>query len=125
MADLRTDYKDDVLNINTNERRKYRMIPNADGTVSFEDVTDYVNYFYDFSEVGMTTVAAVYGNKTIEFKVEVLEPVVKEANIINTGKTEYKIGDVFTIDDFVGQLVYSNDFTERSIVMLMRLRIKI
>ena len=42
MADLRTDYKDDVLNINTNERRKYRMIPNADGTVSFEDVTDYV-----------------------------------------------------------------------------------
>lgn len=42
MADLRTDYKDDVLNINTNERRKYRMINNADGTISFEDVTDYV-----------------------------------------------------------------------------------
>lgn len=42
MADLRTDYKDDVLNINTNERRKYRMINNSDGTISFEDVTDYV-----------------------------------------------------------------------------------
>jgi hypothetical protein len=42
MADLRTDYKDDVLNINTNERRKYRVINNADGTISFEDVTDYV-----------------------------------------------------------------------------------
>lgn len=42
MADLRTDYKDDVLNINTNERRKYRMINNADGTISFKDVTDYV-----------------------------------------------------------------------------------
>lgn len=42
MSDLRTDFKDDVLNIITNEKRKYRMINNADGTVSFEDVTDYV-----------------------------------------------------------------------------------
>jgi hypothetical protein len=42
MSDLRTDFKDDVLNITTNEKRKYRMINNADGTVSFEDVTDYV-----------------------------------------------------------------------------------
>lgn len=42
MADLRTDFKDDVLNVTTNEKRKYRMINNADGTISFEDVTDYV-----------------------------------------------------------------------------------
>ena len=42
MSDLRTDFKDDVLNVTTNEKRKYRMINNADGTISFEDVTDYV-----------------------------------------------------------------------------------
>ena len=42
MSDLRTDFKDDVLNVTTNDKRKYRMINNADGTVSFEDVTDYV-----------------------------------------------------------------------------------
>ena len=41
MADLRTDYVDDILDTSTNERRKYRMITNDDGTVSFVDVTDY------------------------------------------------------------------------------------
>ena len=102
-------FKDATLG--TNDIKVYYAADPADKD-TYEDVTDYVNYFYDFSEVGMTTVAAVYGNKTIEFEVEVLEPVVKEANIINTGKTEYKIGEVFTIDDFVGQLVYSNTFTE-------------
>lgn len=42
MADLlRTDYKDDILNADVNTQRKYRMIQNEDGTVSFEDVTEY------------------------------------------------------------------------------------
>lgn len=41
MADLKTNYKDDVLNTEVNERRKYQMIQNDDGTVSFVDVTDY------------------------------------------------------------------------------------
>lgn len=57
MADLlRTDYKDDVLNINTNERRKYRMINNADGTVSFEDVTDYVQNGDSFGATDVNTI---------------------------------------------------------------------
>lgn len=37
MASLRTDYKDDVLV----GARKYRMVNNPDGTVSFIDVTEY------------------------------------------------------------------------------------
>ena len=42
MADLlRTDYKDDILNTEVNTQRKYRMVQNNDGTVSFEDVTEY------------------------------------------------------------------------------------
>lgn len=56
MADLRTDYKDDVLNITTNERRKYRMIPNADGTVSFEDVTDYMQNGDSFGATDVNTI---------------------------------------------------------------------
>lgn len=44
---LKTNYKDDVFS----GRRKYRMINNADGTVSFEDVTEY-------SQVGDTFGAA-------------------------------------------------------------------
>ena len=41
MADLKTNYIDDILNSDVNTRRKYRMIQNDDGTVSFEDATDY------------------------------------------------------------------------------------
>lgn len=43
MADttLKTDYKDDVLDTSKNTRRKYQMIQNDDGTVSFVDVTEY------------------------------------------------------------------------------------
>ena len=42
MANLRTDYKDDVLDTSVNTQRKYRMITNEDGTVSFEDRTVYL-----------------------------------------------------------------------------------
>lgn len=42
MADfLKTNYVDDVLDTSKNTRRKYNMITNPDGTVSFEDVTAY------------------------------------------------------------------------------------
>lgn len=34
---LRTDYKDDIYS----GKRRYRIIQNDDGTVSFDDVTDY------------------------------------------------------------------------------------
>lgn len=43
MADtLKTDYVDDVLDTSINTNRKYKLINNADGTVSFEDVTEYL-----------------------------------------------------------------------------------
>lgn len=41
MAVLKTNYVDDVLDTSVNEKRKYNMIQNADGTVSFDDVTTY------------------------------------------------------------------------------------
>lgn len=38
---LSTNYKDDILNVSTEGKRKYRMNYNDDGTVSFDDVTPY------------------------------------------------------------------------------------
>lgn len=38
---LKEDYLDDILDTSANEKRKYRMINNADGTISLEDVTEY------------------------------------------------------------------------------------
>jgi hypothetical protein len=41
MADLKTNYVDDVLDTTKNQLRKYQQIQNDDGTVSFVDVTEY------------------------------------------------------------------------------------
>lgn len=41
MADLKTNYVDDVLDTTKNQVRKYQQIQNDDGTVSFVDVTEY------------------------------------------------------------------------------------
>lgn len=39
---LPTDFKDDIINEGVNQKRKYRMIQNDDGTVSLEDATEYL-----------------------------------------------------------------------------------
>lgn len=56
MANLKTNYKDDVLDTSKNEKRKFRMIQNEDGTVSFEDVTEYTQIGDTFgaADVNMT-----------------------------------------------------------------------
>lgn len=41
MADLKTNYVDDILDTTKNQLRKYQQIQNDDGTVSFVDVTEY------------------------------------------------------------------------------------
>lgn len=38
---LPTDFKDDILAESMSGKRRYRIIQNADGTVSLDDVTDY------------------------------------------------------------------------------------
>lgn len=42
MADLKTNYVDDILDGSVNDKRRYRMVQNADGTFSFDDVTTYM-----------------------------------------------------------------------------------
>lgn len=41
MAQLRTDYKDQILDASANTQRKFRQVNNSDGTISLEDVTSY------------------------------------------------------------------------------------
>lgn len=41
MADLKTDYKDDVLDTSVNTKRKWIITENGDGTVTIEDATTY------------------------------------------------------------------------------------
>jgi hypothetical protein len=50
---LKTDYKDAILASGAGTLRKYQQINNADGTVSFQDVTEY-------SQVGDKAKASVF-----------------------------------------------------------------
>lgn len=69
---LRTDYKDDILDLTQNTQRKYRMITNDDGTVSFEDVTEYsqVGDSFGAGDVNLITqrVNGSLGNN-VEFRI--------------------------------------------------------
>lgn len=38
---LKTDYKDDILALSMNGKRRYKQIPNSDGSISLEDSTIY------------------------------------------------------------------------------------
>jgi hypothetical protein len=42
MTELKTNYKDDVLDTSKNALRQYNMTNNANGTVSLQDVTEYL-----------------------------------------------------------------------------------
>lgn len=48
-TNVSTYYQNDVLNSSMNGRRRYNMINNPDGTVSFEDVTDYTQVGSDWT----------------------------------------------------------------------------
>lgn len=56
MADLKTNYTDDVLNTSKNTKRKYSMITNSDGTVSLEDVTEYLQVGDDFGAYDVNSI---------------------------------------------------------------------
>ena len=84
----------------------------GDDTASFEDVTDRVNFIYNFSEVkDDVPVTVVYGKHIIEFTVDVLEPVAKDMAITNKGKTQYRVGEKFDNSTFAAQILYSNNLT--------------
>lgn len=68
---LPVNFKDDVIDMSVNEKRRYNIINNPDGTVSLEDVTVYKRVGDDFGEnqVNQTNDAV---NKLID-NVEIIE----------------------------------------------------
>lgn len=74
---LRTDFKDEILAESMNGRRRYRMIQNDDGTVSFEDVSE------------LSVAGDSYGQKEInQLNAEVNQSVKKDQLIKSLAITE-------------------------------------
>ena len=55
---LKTDYKDAIFE----GRRKYKMIDNVDGTVSFDDVTDYTQAGTQFGAADVNAITGLVNN---------------------------------------------------------------
>lgn len=71
MADLKTNYVDDVLDTTKNQLRKYQQIQNDDGTVSFVDVTEYTQVGTSFGakDINDTNAAINDVNRKLEAKI--------------------------------------------------------
>ncbi len=56
---LPVNFQDDIMSDSMDGKRKYRMIQNADGTVSFEDVTTYdqVGSIFGMAQINATNTA--------------------------------------------------------------------
>lgn len=87
MADLKTNYVDDVLDTTKNQLRKYQQIQNDDGTVSFVDVTEY------------TKVGTPFGAKDINDTNAAINDVNGKLLNITTKKVSFPKGNaIITID---------------------------
>ncbi len=74
-ANLPVNFKDDILKENMNGKRRFNMIQNSDGTVSFEDVTDY------------TQVGSTFGAAQINATNEAVNNAADESKIIDSLET--------------------------------------
>lgn len=80
MADLKTNYVDDKLDVTKNQIRKYRQIQNDDGTVSFVDVTEYTQVGTSFGakDINDTNAAVNDVNGKLQWKKYVVPNTLKD-----------------------------------------------
>lgn len=92
---LKTTYVDDVLDTSKNTLRKYNMIQNSDGTVSFEDVTDYkqVGDSFGSADINKTNKAV---NELKKFLTATLSAGYTSISISDTSITTDSTIDIYT-----------------------------
>lgn len=102
MATLPTNLKDDILDASVNQRRRYNMITNPDGTVEFEDVTAY-------SQVGSEYGAGLINetNKQINGKVDDSK-IVRDLKTIGAMTQEGFIPDALALKEVNESLTADN-----------------
>lgn len=98
MSTIRTNYKDDILAAAMDGKRQYQMINNPNGTISFNDVTEYTQNGDVFSAGDINSTNAkinentALGNTDITNDLSRLLPAIAEQNLEKYG---YTIGDYF------------------------------
>ena len=95
---LATDFKDDIKQEAMNGKRRYRMVNNADGTVSFEDATDYeqVGNAYGAGQINATNEAV---NQSVDSN-----KLVKELSTISAITQEGYVPDALAVKELSSSL---------------------
>ena len=101
---LATDFKDDIMQDTMNGKRRYKMVNNTDGTVSFEDVTDYeqVGNAYGAGQINATNEAV---NQSVD-----LNKLVKELSTISAITKEGYVPDALAVKELNSSLVGLNEW---------------
>lgn len=103
---LPTTFRDDIVSSSMNGRRRYNMIQNDDGTVSFEDVTEYTQVGSNF---GAAQINATNGavNECVD-KDSIIDSLSGIAANSNSGKVAgalavKELNDKITIEEYCVQ----------------------
>lgn len=102
MANLPTNLKDDILDASVNQRRRYRIFENTDGTVELEDVTVY-------SQVGSEYGAGLINetNKQVNEKLDSAK-IVRDLKTISAMTKEGFVPDALALKDVNDSLTADN-----------------
>lgn len=96
MAELKTTYTDDILDESANELRKYKMISNDDGTVSFIDVTEYSQVGDSFGAGDINLTNAEVNNRLQVIDIGGSDTILQEAyKVIKDKWDEIPVGHSF------------------------------
>lgn len=100
---LATDFKDDIMQDTMNGKRRYRMVNNTDGTVSFEDATDYeqVGNAYGAGQINATNEAV---NQSVDSN-----KLVKELSTISAITQEGYVPDALAVKELNESLTASDN----------------
>ena len=106
---LPVDFQDDILTEDMDGRRKYQMITNADGTVSFVDVTEYTQVGSNFGQAQINATNEAVNesadkNKIIDSKADLMANT--QAGMI-AGASAVKAA-VSELNDNMGKLHFSH-----------------
>ena len=97
---LPVNFKDDILDPSMSGKRKYRLIDNGDGTVSFEDVTTYTQTGSDFG-AGQTNATNQAVNESCD-KADVID----DPDDIFANKSNGKIAGAKAVAEIFGEKIY-------------------
>lgn len=113
IAKLPVNFKDDIINTSINDKRRYNIEDNSDGTKSLEDVTDYEQVGSNFGAEQINQTNGTV-NKLIESVENIENDVEKDFILLNQGTLQFTnnvavIQDTRITEDSLADVYFTAD----------------